>query len=119
MKNLKRLMCEFAILDMEPEPLEAESGMEFDQSAAPVASAVPAEAPAEEVEYELDADGNPILDAEGNPVPKVKPEAGSSCTCDHNTLPAASEPPVGGITAELPLPPAYPVENEDEFDFNI
>ena len=115
MNNLKRLMCEFAILGMEPEAVEAESGLEFD----PTAVASPEAEVAPEVEYELDADGNPILDANGNPVPKVKPEVTGACTCDHNTLPAAEEPPVGGIPALPPPAPAFPAEPEDEFDFEI
>lgn len=114
MNNLKRLMTEFAILGMEAEPLDAENGLEFDPNAAPVVAAAPE---GEEVEYELDADGNPILDSEGNPIPKLKPEQNASaCTCDQNTLPAAEEPPAGGLPALPPPPPAAP---EEEFDFDF
>lgn len=111
MKNLKRLMTEFAILGMEPDPLDADNGLEFDPTTA-------TELPMDEVEYELDADGNPVLDANGNPVPKAKPEAApSSCTCNHQATGPMSDDPQASATM-APQSTMVPPE-EDEFDFNI
>lgn len=132
MKNLNALMREFAILGMEPEPLESENGLEFPpQAAAPAIAPAPAVAPvAGPEEYELDAEGNPVLDANGNPVKKV---ADPACACHDD--PAA---PAGALPALPPLPPldtltlpglpppaaAAPAElpplpPEDEFDFKV
>lgn len=111
MKNLVNLMEEFSILGMEPKPVSDENGLEF----APLDGGMP---PTED-EYELDADGNPILDADGNPVKKIKPEDTTSqaCSCDH------TQDNVGGIGAASPVVPAVPNPElgtqEDEFDFNV
>ena len=127
MKNLKRLMEEFSILGMAPNPLDAESEVPFGSVVPPVEA---------ELEYELDAEGNPLLDAEGNPIPKAKPEAGA-CTCNHREgdLAAATTPATGGLPPSLqgaPLPgapvaaPGIPpagivpqLPPEDEFDFKV
>ena len=97
MKTLKSLLEEFNILGMRPEEIEGESGLEFLDGE---------EAELGEEEYELDADGNPVLDAEGNPVKKVVDPEGS-CKCDHTADPDAVDPELGE------LPP------DDEFDFKV
>jgi hypothetical protein len=102
--TLSKLMQEFAILDMEPNPLEDTDGLGL-------------EFPPEEDEYELDADGNIVLDADGNPVKKVKPVDGAAiapvtpeCSCNHT---ADAVPPQAQATMPTPPPPA------EEFDFNV
>lgn len=114
MKNLANLMREFAILGMEPAPIEGENGLDFppvDDATAPVE------------EYELDADGNPVLDANGNPVKKVPAAIAAAptepCTCDTTPLATPVDPalaPAGIAPAQAALPPPPP---EDEFDFNF
>lgn len=122
MNNLKRLMMEFSILGMEPEAIEAENGLEFPE--------IDPAAVAPEEEYELDADGNPVLDEMGNPVPKKPKE---SCSCDHreDDLAASATPPAGGIMVRNGEPmagatmPGAPIGEpsvaqlppEDEFEF--
>lgn len=114
MNNLKRLMEEFSILGMEPAPLEAESGLEFH----------PDDTSTEE-EYELDAEGNPVLDANGMPVKKVKPSVpgapvAGACTCDDNATDpmAGATPPLDrAIPSPQGIVPQLPPE--DEFDFEV
>lgn len=127
MKNLKNLMVEFAILGMEADPLEAENGLEFPPEGAmggPINAALSAVPP--EDEYELDAEGNPVLDADGNPIKKITPAVDSACACDHADGDMAPAAPIAGA----PLAPmgAAPVAStmgvskeppEDEFNFNI
>ncbi len=117
MKNLLRLMEEFSILGMEPAPLDTTSGIDF----------MPQGDVAPEGEYELDADGNPLLDELGNPIMKVKPVAAvpgaepTNCDCDHRAddLAAALPPPAGGVVppAQGAIVPQLPPE--DEFDFTV
>ncbi len=101
MKTLKSLLEEFNIIGMRPKEIEGESGLEFlDGEAAELG----------EEEYELDADGNPVLDAEGNPVKKVVAPEGS-CKCDHTADPSLAPDAVDPELGELPP--------EDEFDFKV
>lgn len=132
MKTLTSLMREFAILGMEPEPLEGETGLEFDPQGATVA----------EPEYELDAEGNPVLDADGNPVPKLPAvpgavDAAPACACDHAEAgvaaaapgamgavpPMGALPPAPGAVPPMGDPAAMPMGSPpppaDEFDFKF
>lgn len=120
MKTLLKLMEEFSILDAEQLPLEDDMGLEsngdapefaddgFDFDDADLSVDMP-----EEGGYELDADGNVVLDAQGRPVKKKA----TSCACsDTAPLPAGDS-----IPAEDGFPMGEPEveEDEDEFDFNV
>ena len=117
MKNLLSLMEEFSILGMAPAPLDTTTDMDF----------MPQGDVAPEGEYELDADGNPLLDENGNPIPKVKPDAAvpgaapSACSCDHNAdAPlAALPPPAAGVAPPVPGATVPQLPPEDEFDFKV
>lgn len=117
MNNLLSLMEEFSILGMGTTPPEDESALSL-ASLAPTSALPPVE------EYELDAQGNPVLDAQGNPVKKVLAPTDaatpSSCTCAHGAegVPAAASP-IGVPPALAPAGIAPPIVPEDEFDFNL
>lgn len=105
MKNLQRLMEEFSILGMEPSPIDSETGMEFD-----------VDDDSSEEEYELDAEGNPVLDKDGNPIKKLPaPEDnGQNCTCDGVQVGQMGQ--TGPMDTSLEPPQG---DEDPEFDFNI
>lgn len=125
MNNLLSLMEEFSILGMGTVPPEDETTLSLAslQGANPSAELAPQGGIPPVDEYELDAQGNPVLDAQGNPVKKVLAPTDvaspSSCTCAHGDagVPAA---PLGSVPPALaPAGIAPPIVPEDEFDFNL
>ena len=116
MDKLKALMLEFAILDADSDI--GDSGLDFGEF-----DATPYPETVGEVEYELDADGNPILDDYGNPVKKLKapegdvpddtldPDGANACVCDPQ--PAT----VDQLQLEPAVEPEPTGEPEDEFKF--
>jgi hypothetical protein len=126
MNHLTRLMAEFAILGMEPEAAPVPTDL-------PVTTDDPT-AVADQEEYILDANGNPVLDEQGNPIRKVAPPSdalalptpeGDSCTCNDTAAPTdnpmdvrVSFDPMASLGTD-PNSVSFPTEPEDEFDFNI
>lgn len=117
MKHLLSLMEEFSILGTPPAPIDGEEPLAFST----LMQAPPAPVAAPEEEYELDAEGNPVLDAQGNPIKKLgqsaAPAAPGSCTCAHGE-PGVPAPVAPGAVAPV-APPAMPPIPQDEFDFNV
>lgn len=105
MNTLKTLMLEFAILGATPNISDVGLGFEDGE-----ASPYPEEPETEE--YELDADGNPILDDYGNPVKKAvnaEDEAAPACACNLDAPEAQ-----GDDTLAIAPPEEAP---QDEFTF--